>query len=104
MKDIDIIYLLWSVKQGDIHPNKAFKKIFEETELNYNKELISFNLKKLRIINDYTQVELSRLLQIKRCTYASYEESRVLPGIDFIIKICNFYKIKIDIFLSKEIK
>lgn len=55
--------------------------------------IFSENLKELRKLNNYSQRQIADLINIKRCTYASYEEMRSEPPFEILISICKCYRI-----------
>lgn len=56
-----------------------------------NKQIVTENLKKAR--GEWSQEKAAKLIGIKRCTLASYEEGRALPPITLFPKIADVYGI-----------
>ena len=57
-------------------------------------------LKALREDNDYTQVEIAKILGTSQSYYAQYEnKNRKLP-IEHLIKLCEFYDVSADYILG----
>lgn len=73
-----------------------------------NKEYSDFlagNLKQLRKVHDpkLTQQNAADLFEIKKATYAAYEENRSIPPYTTIRKIADFYDLTIDILVGKDL-
>ena len=64
----------------------------------------SDNFKTLRNAKGYTQKEIALKLEIKRNTYATYEEGRAKPQIDIFYKICCIYSVSMDKMLTTKLK
>lgn len=57
---------------------------------------ISYNVRYLRNIHGYTQDELADLLHIARSSYALLEKgTRGIP-LDFLLQLCDLFKIKLN--------
>jgi transcriptional regulator with XRE-family HTH domain len=61
------------------------------------------NIKKIRTVKGLSQAAFADLFDLKRATLGAYEEQRSEPKIDTIIKIANYFSIKIDTLLTSEI-
>lgn len=61
------------------------------------------NIKKIRTVKGLSQSAFAELFDLKRATLGAYEEQRSEPKIDTIIKIANYFSIKIDNLLTREI-
>ena len=53
--------------------------------------MISERIKFIRIVEDITQKELSKILDIPKKTIVSYETKTRKPSGEFIIKLCNAF-------------
>ena len=53
-------------------------------------------LKELRIAENLTQLELSEKLNLSRVNYTRYENGKVRPDYETLIKIAEFYDISLD--------
>ena len=60
------------------------------------------NLAFLRKCAGLTQGETAAVFEIKRSTYASYEEGRATPSIDLIVKFCKLYEITFEDLVSEK--
>ena len=57
---------------------------------------IGNKLKSLRTSYGMTQTEFSKKLNISRVNYTRYENNKVRPDFETIIKIADFYDITLD--------
>ena len=57
---------------------------------------IGDKLKELRLSNNLTQEKLSNLLEISRVNYTRYENDKVRPDYETLIKLADFYDISLD--------
>ena len=53
-------------------------------------------LKELRLNYGYTQKQLSEKLSISRVNYTRYENGKVRPDYETLIKIADFYDVTLD--------
>ncbi|WP_459211265.1 helix-turn-helix domain-containing protein [Aquimarina rhabdastrellae] len=61
------------------------------------------NIKKIRSVKGLSQQAFAELFDLKRGTLGAYEEGRSEPKIETIIKIANYFSIKIDTLLTDEL-
>ena len=61
------------------------------------------NIKKIRTVKGMSQSAFAEIFGLKRATLGAYEEHRSEPKIETIIKIANYFSIKIDNLLTNEI-
>lgn len=61
------------------------------------------NLKYLRKKHGLTQEQCAEKLGVKRAIIGAYEEGRVEPKINTLLTICNYFKVNLDDFLTKEL-
>lgn len=57
---------------------------------------IGNKLKELRNSNNLTQEKLAEILNISRVNYTRYENNKVRPDYETLIKIVDFYDISLD--------
>jgi len=57
-------------------------------------------LKKLRLKNEYKQIELANILGVGRSTYAKYETGTIQPPNDQVVKIAKLFKVSSDFLLD----
>ena len=66
-------------------------------QIMYNVNMnIGKKLKELRIQQNLTQEMLSDLLGISRVNYTRYENDKVRPDYETLIKIADFYDVSLD--------
>lgn len=66
-------------------------------QIMYNVNMnIGKKLKELRIQQNLTQEMLSGLLGISRVNYTRYENDKVRPDYETLIKIADFYDVSLD--------
>lgn len=66
-------------------------------QIMYNVNMnIGKKLKELRIQQNLTQETLSNLLGISRVNYTRYENDKVRPDYETLIKIADFYDVSLD--------
>ena len=53
-------------------------------------------LRALREDGDYTQKEISDMLNIAQTTYSQYELGKRALPIELFVKLCRFYKVSAD--------
>lgn len=80
--------------------NVTFDDLLKPKEM----KIISSNIAYLRNKNNYTQEVLADKLDITRNRLSSWEEHRCEPNIELIIRIADFFQIKIDDLLKKELR
>ena len=65
-------------------------------EMKFNRNLLSRNLKLLRITHGFSQEELAEALYITRTTYTDYEKCTRVPDLQTIDALAGLYNISID--------
>ena len=68
--------------------------------------LMSFvgkNIKKIRSVKNYSQSDFAAKFNLKRATVGAYEEGRSEPKISTLLDIANYFSIKVDDLLLKEL-
>lgn len=63
--------------------------------------ILQHRLKKLREESDYTQLQLSGMLNIGNVSLSQYENGTRTPDIDTIVKIAEFYDVTTDYLLGR---
>lgn len=63
-------------------------------------------LRDLREDNDFTQKQISEMLQIHQTTYSDYELENLNLPVDVLVKLASFYKTSTDyiLFLTDDPK
>ena len=65
-------------------------------------EMMKFEtIRNLRIDNGYTQQQLAEYLHIKQNTYSQYELGILNYPIDVLMKIADFYGVRVDYLLGR---
>ncbi|WP_422361402.1 helix-turn-helix domain-containing protein [Reichenbachiella sp.] len=72
---------------------------------NISKKLsqIGSNIKKIRQVKKMSQADFSNLFNLARPSVGAYEEGRSEPKIETIIAIANYFRISVDVLLTKEL-
>lgn len=65
---------------------------------------LSSNLKLLRRMTRRSQEEVSAQMGMKRTTYSQYELGNTEPNMNSLVCMSQFYKIRIDILLQKDLR
>ena len=60
------------------------------------------SLKKIRIRNNLSQIELAEKLNVKQYVISSWEIGRSEPSINQIVKLSNIFKVPTDYLLDKD--
>lgn len=66
--------------------------------------MLSENIKKLRIANGLSQVELAKKLGVTKQCVSNWENDNVMPSIDMLVKIANLFKVSTDHILGIDEK
>ena len=66
--------------------------------------MLSENIKKLRIANGLSQVELAKKLGLTKQCVSNWENDNVMPSIDMLVKIANLFKVSTDHILGIDEK
>ena len=61
------------------------------------------NIKKIRTVKNLSQQAFADLFDLKRATLGAYEEGRSEPKIENIIKVANYFSIRIDDLLTRDL-
>ena len=62
------------------------------------------NIKKLRISNGLNQVEFAKYMGVTKQCVSNWENDNVLPSIEMLIKIADFFKVTTDYLLGRNEK
>lgn len=66
--------------------------------------MLSENIKKLRIANGLSQVELAKKIGVTKQCVSNWENDNVMPSIDMLVKIANLFKVSTDRILGLDEK
>lgn len=61
------------------------------------------NLRFLRLLNGYTQKELSSFLHISRQGYSNYEHARRFPSMDILFSLCALFQVPLESLFSSSL-
>ena len=61
------------------------------------------SLKKLRVRNNLSQIELAEKLNVKQYVISSWEIGRSEPSINQLIELANIFKVPTDYLLNKDL-
>ena len=64
---------------------------------------IGENIKKIRQVKKISQAEFSGLFNLARPSVGAYEEGRSEPKIETIIQIATYFRISIDVLLTRKL-
>ena len=57
-------------------------------------------VKKLRLSYNYSQVQLANELSVSKQTVSNWENNNILPSIEMLIKIADFFSVSTDTLLE----
>ena len=66
--------------------------------------MLNENIKKFRIANSLSQVELAKKLGVSKQCVSNWENDNVVPSIDMLIKIARLFKVSTDCLLGLDEK
>ncbi|NLK77581.1 MAG: helix-turn-helix transcriptional regulator [Clostridiales bacterium] len=59
-------------------------------------------IKNLRIAHNLNQVQLASVLDVSKQTISNWENNNILPSIDMLIKIANYFGVSTDYLLELD--
>lgn len=59
-------------------------------------------VKKIRIAHNLSQVQLADALNVSKQTVSNWENNNILPSIEMLIKISNFFSVSTDYLLELD--
>lgn len=62
--------------------------------------MLGEQIKRLRIANNISQVELARKLNVSKQSISNWENNNIMPSIDMLKKICQFFSCSADYLLE----
>lgn len=65
------------------------------------KSTLNENIKKLRIAKGLNQVEFARALSVTKQCVSNWENDNVLPSIEMLVKIAEFFNVSTDFLLGR---
>lgn len=67
------------------------------------KNTLSENIKYLRLQHGMNQVEFAKKMNVTKQCVSNWENDNVLPSIEMLIKMADFFKVSTDFLLGREI-
>lgn len=64
---------------------------------------LAHNIKHIRGLKKLTQEQFAEDMEVSRSRISSYEESRAIPPIDFLIELSSYFNIPIDILIKNDL-
>lgn len=58
-------------------------------------------LKELRVLNQKTQLEVAKNINITQFTYSNYETGKTEPTIEVLIKLADYYNVTLDYLVGR---
>ena len=68
------------------------------------KSTLNENIKKLRIAKGLNQVEFARALSVTKQCVSNWENDNVMPSIEMLVKIADFFNVTTDYVLGRNEK
>ena len=65
-------------------------------------ELLNENIRELRIQSGLSQVELAKKLNVSKQCVSNWENDNVMPSVEMLVKIADFFKVTTDMLLGRE--
>ena len=72
------------------------------TERNFIMLALNENIKKLRIARGLNQVEFAKILCVTKQCVSNWENDNVVPSIDMLCKIADFFEVSTDYLLGRS--
>lgn len=66
--------------------------------------MLNIRIRELRIARNITQVELARSLSVSKQSISNWENDNILPSIEMLIKIADFFSVSTDYLLGLDNK
>ena len=66
--------------------------------------MLGERIKSLRKASKLSQVELGDKLEVTKQTVSNWENENILPSVDMLIRICNFFNVSTDYILGLDDK
>lgn len=61
-------------------------------------------IKELRIANNYSQVDLARLLGVTKQSISNWENNNIMPSVEMLVKIAKLFSVSTDYMLGLDDK
>ena len=60
------------------------------------------NIKQLRIQSGLNQVQFAKIMNVTKQCVSNWENDNVLPSIEMLVKMVDYFKVSIDALLGRE--
>ncbi len=67
-----------------------------------NSNTLSRRIKELRLSRNISQVELANKLFVSKQSVSNWENDNIMPSIDVLVKIANFFSVSTDYLLGMD--
>ena len=64
--------------------------------------MFAIRLKNLRQSKELTQVQLAEKLGVKKQSISNWENDNIVPSLEMLVKIANFFHVSTDYMLGRE--
>ena len=64
--------------------------------------MLNEKIRQLREASGFTQVELAKVLSVSKQAVSNWENNNILPSIEMLIRIADFFGVTTDYLLGKE--
>lgn len=66
--------------------------------------MLNENIKKLRLLRSLSQVELAKALNVSKQCVSNWENDNILPSIEMLVKIADYFDVSTDYLLGLDDK
>ena len=66
--------------------------------------MLGERIKSLRNVSSLSQVMLAQKLKVTKQTVSNWENDNILPSVDMLVKICEFFSVSTDYLLGLDDK
>ena len=66
--------------------------------------VLNENIKKLRVARGLNQVEFAKILGVSKQCVSNWENDNVMPSVEMLVKIADFFKVTTDYVLGRNEK
>ena len=66
------------------------------------KQMLNENIRNLRSMHGLNQVELAKILNVSKQCVSNWENDNVLPSIEMLIKLADYFKVSTDMLLGRK--
>ena len=66
--------------------------------------MFAVRIKNLRRSREINQVQLAEKLGVKKQSISNWENDNIMPSVDMLIKIADFFQVSTDYLLGREVR